>query len=80
MLCFVLNINQLPPALNLLMLAASRWTEGGCAPNPPWTTLPYLCGGDPRVFYTLCTPLTFTTVIYELAQVSFSRETMSLLL
>lgn len=38
-------------------------------PNPPRTTLPYLCGGDPHVFYTA---LTFTIVIYELAKVSYA--------
>ena len=38
---------------------------GRMRPNPPRTTLPYLCGGDPHVFYTA---LTFTIVIYELAK------------
>lgn len=37
-------------------------------PNPPRTALPYLCGGDPHVFYTAPA---FNNVIYELAEVSF---------
>lgn len=36
--------------------------------NPPRTTLPYLYGGDPHVFYMAPT---FTTIIYELTKVSF---------